>query len=120
MFAIGGVLLTCFTTWEHRYVLTREPLIDVQLFRLSSYTLGSLVALICFGGFTAIFCIALVSSIFYADFAPNPHQAACALERGLAVSIGFVLLAVMPALGDLMNHLGTDTDISLRDMNSKQ
>ena len=227
MYAGGVVLLVCFAAWERFYGRTREPLVDLELFRLRSYTLGSLVALIYFAGFTAIFFvftvylqtglgysallagaaitpfavgaafaagaggaftarhghamvagglvmaaiglggvllavhdvqtrtigwitiapllltglgsglviapnealtladvprrragsaagvlqtgqrvgsslgIALVSSVFYHDFAPNPRQAAHALGMGLAIATGFVVLTLIPALADL-------------------
>jgi EmrB/QacA subfamily drug resistance transporter len=230
MFAGGGVLLACFAAWEHRHARKREPLVDLELFRLRSYALGSLVALIYFAGFTAIFFvftvylqnglgysallagaaitpfavgaafaagvggrfttrhghamvaaglimaaiglggvllavhdvqtrsigwitfapllltglgsglviapnealtladvpprrtgsaagvlqtgqrlgsslgIALVSSVFYNDFAPTPHQAAHALDAALAIATGFVLLTLIPALADLIAH----------------
>jgi MFS family permease len=230
MYAGGAVLLVCFAAWEHRYARNREPLVDLELFRLRSYALGSLVALIYFAGFTAIFFvftvylqnglgysallagaaitpfavgaafaagvggrfttrhghamvasgllmaaiglggvllavhdvqtrtigwitfapllltglgsglviapnetltladipprrtgsaagvlqtgqrlgsslgIALVSSVFYNSFAPFPHQAAHALDAGLSIATGFVLLTLIPALADLIAH----------------
>jgi EmrB/QacA subfamily drug resistance transporter len=230
MYAAGVVLLVCFAAWERLYGRTREPLVDLALFRLRSYTLGSLIALIYFAGFTAIFfvftvylqtglgysallagaCatpfavgaavaagaggsftarhgramvviglvmaaiglggvllavhdvqtrtigwitiapmlltglgsglviapnealtlsnvprrragsaagvlqtgqrvgsslgIALVSTVFYRDFAPNPHQAAHALGVGLAITLGFVVLTLIPAIADLVGQ----------------
>lgn len=51
----GLVALAGFVGWELRYRRTREPLFDLALFRLRSYTLGVVIGLLYFGGFVAIF-----------------------------------------------------------------
>ncbi|NYF59106.1 MFS transporter [Micromonospora purpureochromogenes] len=53
----GLAVLVGFGLWERRYARHRTPLFDLRLFRLRSYTLGALIALLYFGGFTAIFFI---------------------------------------------------------------
>ncbi|MEH0846108.1 MFS transporter [Micromonospora sp. CPCC 205711] len=53
----GLLLLAGFGLWEHRYARQQTPLFDLRLFGVRSYTLGALIALIYFGGFTAIFFI---------------------------------------------------------------
>ncbi|WP_408630663.1 MFS transporter [Micromonospora echinaurantiaca] len=53
----GLVALVAFGLWERRYARQRQPLFDLRLFAVRSYTLGSLIALVYFGGFTAIFFI---------------------------------------------------------------
>ncbi|MBM0258745.1 MFS transporter [Micromonospora sp. 4G55] len=53
----GLAVLVGFGLWERRYARHRTPLFDLRLFRLRSYTLGALIALVYFGGFTAIFFI---------------------------------------------------------------
>ncbi|WP_320068481.1 MFS transporter [Micromonospora sp. RTGN7] len=53
----GLAVLAGFGLWERRYARTRTPLFDLRLFGFRSYTLGSLIALVYFGGFTAIFFI---------------------------------------------------------------
>ncbi|GIJ29933.1 MFS transporter [Micromonospora qiuiae] len=53
----GLVTLVGFVLWERRYARQGSPLFDVRIFRQQSYALGSLIALIYFGGFTAIFFI---------------------------------------------------------------
>ncbi|GAB3145935.1 MFS transporter [Micromonospora sonneratiae] len=53
----GLVVLAGFLFWERRYSRHREPLFDLALFRRRSYSLGSLIALLYFAGFTAIFFI---------------------------------------------------------------
>ncbi|MBM0233241.1 MFS transporter [Micromonospora sp. STR1_7] len=53
----GLAVLVAFGLWERSYGRHHEPLFDLRLFGFQSYTLGSLIALIYFGGFTAIFFI---------------------------------------------------------------
>ncbi|MFF5219308.1 MFS transporter [Micromonospora sp. NPDC000442] len=53
----GLVTLAGFIGWERRYARHGPPLFDVRLFRHRSYALGSTIALLYFGGFTAIFFI---------------------------------------------------------------
>lgn len=53
----GLAVLLAFGLWERWYARHREPLFDLRLFTFQSYTLGSLIALVYFGGFTAIFFI---------------------------------------------------------------
>ncbi|WP_261809057.1 MFS transporter [Nonomuraea sp. C10] len=48
-------LLAGFVAWERRY--RGEPLVDLSLFRLRSYGLGTAIALLYFAGFTGIFFI---------------------------------------------------------------
>ncbi|TMQ91841.1 DHA2 family efflux MFS transporter permease subunit [Actinomadura soli] len=50
----GAVLIALFAVWERR---ARTPMVDLGLFRLRSYALGSAIALLYFAGFTAIFFI---------------------------------------------------------------
>ncbi|MEV0431474.1 MFS transporter [Micromonospora sp. NPDC050495] len=54
---IGLAFLAAFAAWERWYARHRPPLFDLRLFALQSYTLGSLIGLIYFAGFTAIFFI---------------------------------------------------------------
>jgi EmrB/QacA subfamily drug resistance transporter len=50
----GAALIAVFVAWERR---TRTPMVDLTLFRLRSYALGSAIALLYFAGFTAVFFI---------------------------------------------------------------
>ncbi|MER7442948.1 MFS transporter [Micromonospora avicenniae] len=95
----GLLVLLAFAVWEHRYARTRQPLFDLRLFKLRSYTLGSLIALIYFGGFTAIFFI-------FTLFLQNGHGYS-ALVAGLAVT-PFALgsAAASAAGGRLVNRTG--------------
>ncbi|GAA4661708.1 MFS transporter [Streptomyces chumphonensis] len=51
------VLLALFVQWERRHARRAQPLVDLGLFRLTSYTLGSLLMLAYFAGFTSIFFV---------------------------------------------------------------
>ncbi|WP_433384365.1 MFS transporter [Micromonospora sp. KLBMP9576] len=53
----GLLVLACFGAWERWYARRQDPLFDLRLFGFRSYALGSLIALVYFGGFTAIFFI---------------------------------------------------------------
>ncbi|SNS73339.1 drug resistance transporter, EmrB/QacA subfamily [Actinomadura meyerae] len=50
----GAALIAVFAWWERR---ARTPMVDLHLFRLRSYALGSAIALLYFAGFTAVFFI---------------------------------------------------------------
>ncbi|MFA1547230.1 DHA2 family efflux MFS transporter permease subunit [Actinomadura chokoriensis] len=84
----GAVLIALFVAWERR---ARAPMIDLGLFRLRSYTLGTAIALLFFAGFTAIFFIftlylqnGLGYSALGAGFAITPF----AVGSGLASAVG--------------------------------
>jgi len=53
----GLAVLAGFTLWERRYRRRDTPLFDLALFRLRSYGLGTLISLVYFAGFTAIFFV---------------------------------------------------------------
>jgi len=54
----GAFLLWIFVRWEHRYQARgRAPMVDLSLFRLRSYTAGTILAFTYFSGFTGIFFI---------------------------------------------------------------
>ncbi len=55
---LAVVLLVGFVGWERRYGRRgHQPVVDLALFRLRSYSLGAAIALLYFAGFTAIFFI---------------------------------------------------------------
>ncbi|MGW2424821.1 MFS transporter [Streptomyces sp. NPDC001709] len=55
---IGAGLLTSFWTWERRQGRhDRAPLVDLRLFSLRSFSLGVLLSLVYFGGFTTLFFV---------------------------------------------------------------
>ncbi|MCW2876123.1 MAG: major facilitator superfamily 1 [Sphaerisporangium sp.] len=53
----GFIVLAVFAAWERRYGRRHDPMVDLSLFRRRSYALGSLLGMLYFGGFTAIFFI---------------------------------------------------------------
>ena len=58
MFPLSGVLFVVFVLWERRYLRRGgEPVVDFRLFGRSSYTVGTLLGLIYFAGFTGIFFV---------------------------------------------------------------
>ncbi|MGW4502337.1 MFS transporter [Micromonospora sp. NPDC004336] len=101
----GLVALAGFWGWERWYARRREPLFDLRLFGFRSYALGSLIALVYFGGFTAIFFIftlylqnglgysALVAGLAITPFALG-SAAASALGGRIVNRFGRPLVAV--------------------------
>jgi EmrB/QacA subfamily drug resistance transporter len=53
----GAVVLAAFVVWERWYGRSRTALVELGLFKVRSYTLGSLIGLLYFAGFTTIFFI---------------------------------------------------------------
>jgi EmrB/QacA subfamily drug resistance transporter len=95
----GLVVLAGFGLWEHRYARHRQPLFDLRLFGFWSYTLGSLIALAYFGGFTAIFFI------FTLYLQNGLHYSA--LVAGLAITPFALGFAAASALGGrIVNRFG--------------
>ncbi|MBS2961989.1 MFS transporter [Actinocrinis puniceicyclus] len=54
---LAALFLAAFVPWERRRQGRAGALVDLTLFRLRSYSLGSAIALVYFAGFTAIFFI---------------------------------------------------------------
>src|SRR5699024_12607839 len=55
---LASVLFWVFLKWERIYESRgRLPMVDLDLFRLQSYTARTILALTCFSGFTGIFFI---------------------------------------------------------------
>ena len=129
---VGLLLLAGFALWEHRYARRAQPLFDLRLFAVRSYTLGSLIGLIYFAGFTAIFFIftlylqmGLGYSALVAGLAITPFALGSALASALGgrvvtrygrplVAIG--LLAVVAGLiaTDLVLAGGPHDNVPLR------
>ncbi|MER5338680.1 MFS transporter [Micromonospora sp. NPDC002717] len=101
----GLLALAAFGAWERWYARRRDPLFDLRLFRFRSYALGSLIALVYFGGFTAIFFVftlylqnglgysALVAGVAITPFALG-SAAASALGGRIVNRFGRPLVAV--------------------------
>lgn len=101
----GLAFLAGFGFWEHWYGQHRPPLFCLGLFQLRSYSLGSLIALVYFAGFTAIFFIftlylqnglgysALIAGLAITPFALG-SAAASALGGRVVTRYGRPLVAV--------------------------
>ncbi|MEV4411154.1 MFS transporter [Catellatospora sp. NPDC049609] len=103
----GGVaVLAGFVMWERSYGRSgRHPMVDLGLFRRRSYTLGALLGLAYFGGFTAIFFIftlylqqGLHYTALQAGIATLPFALGSAVSASLGgrvvVRVGRALIAV--------------------------
>ncbi|MGC4815767.1 MFS transporter [Micromonospora sp. DT228] len=96
---VGLGVLVVFGLWERRYARHHQPLFDLRLFSVRSYTLGSLIALVYFGGFTAIFFIFTLFLQMGLGYS--------ALVAGLAITpfaLGSAAAAVLG--GRIVNRLG--------------
>ncbi|UBU14080.1 MFS transporter [Nonomuraea gerenzanensis] len=91
------VVLAGFVTWERFY--RREPLVNLELFRKRSYSLGSVIALFYFAGFTGIFFI-------FTLYLQSGHGYS-ALLAGLAIT-PFALGSASAAMlgGHLVSRMG--------------
>lgn len=85
---VAAMLLAGFVGWERRHP---APIVDLRLFRMRSYGLGALLALVYFAGFTGIFFIftlylqnGLRYSALLAGLAITPF----AVGSGIAATIG--------------------------------
>jgi MFS family permease len=96
---VGALLLIAFWVWERRQKLHgRAPLVDLDLFSLRSFTLGSLISLTYFAGFTTVF---FVYSLFLQNTAGYS-----ALAAGVSVLPFAAASAVGAAVGGrlVMRH----------------
>ncbi|MFJ4340707.1 MFS transporter [Streptomyces sp. NPDC088915] len=89
---VAAVLLAVFVAWERRCARSGdEPLIDLELFRVRSYWLGSLLILLYFAGFTSIFFVStlyLQSGLHYSALQAGLTITPFALGSGIAAGIG--------------------------------
>ncbi|OLT34814.1 hypothetical protein BJF79_32895 [Actinomadura sp. CNU-125] len=84
----GAALIAVFVAWERR---ARTPMVDLALFRLRSYALGTLIALLFFAGFTAIFFIFtlyLQNGLGYSALGAGLAISPFAVGSGTASAIG--------------------------------
>ncbi len=90
------ILLAAFTGWEKHYARHREPLVNLALFRSRSYSMGTLLSLVYFAGFTAVFFI------FTLYLQTGQHYSA--LDAGLASMPFAVGSGCAAALGGRVVH----------------
>ncbi|MFV2179900.1 MFS transporter, partial [Actinomadura sp. LOL_011] len=84
----GAALIAVFVAWERR---ARSPMVDLALFRLRSYALGSTIALLYFAGFTAVFFIFtlyLQNGLGYSALGAGLAIAPFSVGSGVAAVIG--------------------------------
>ncbi len=94
---VGLVLLALFVGWERRYARAgKEPMVQLDLFRVPSYAFGTSIGLVYFGGFTAIF---FVLALYL-----QTGRGFSALEAGLAVTPFALGSAVASAVGGRVVH----------------
>ncbi len=87
----AAVLLGGFVVWELRYSRRGEPVVNMVLFQARSYRLGTLLSLLYFAGFTAIFFIFtlyLQSGLGYSALAAGLSITPFALGAGGAAAFG--------------------------------
>ncbi|MEU9127912.1 MFS transporter [Kitasatospora sp. NPDC048540] len=92
----AAALLAAFAGWEVHYGRTREPVVRMSLFRAHSYSLGVLLSLVYFAGFTAIF---FVFSLYLQN---GQHYSA--LLAGLAITPFALGSAVAATVGGRVVH----------------
>jgi EmrB/QacA subfamily drug resistance transporter len=94
---LAALLIAAFVAWEFRYTRRgKEPLVDLGLFRLRSWSFGSSMITLFFAGFTPIFFVFtlyLQTGLRYT-----------ALEAGLAITPFAVGSAAAAALGGRIVH----------------
>lgn len=87
---VAGVLFAAFVLWERRQSLVgRNPMLDLSLFRLRSFSAGTAIGLLYFSGFTSIFFVMTIYLQNGLDLS--------ALQAGLAVTpfaVGSAITAV--------------------------
>lgn len=84
----GAALIAVFAWWERR---ARTPMVDLELFRLRSYALGTAIALLYFAGFTAVFFIFtlyLQNGLGYSALGAGVAITPFAVGSGLASAVG--------------------------------
>lgn len=94
---VAAALLAAFVTWEFRYTRRgKEPLVDLALFRLRSWSFGASMITLFFAGFTPLFFV------FTLFLQTGLHYTA--LEAGLAITPFALGSAASAALGGRVVH----------------
>jgi len=91
LFPLAAALLAGWMVHERRYGRDREPVVNLELFRLRSYTLGAGVGLLYFAGFTGVFFIYtqyLQDGLQYAAWQAGIATTPFALGTALTASLG--------------------------------
>ena len=91
LFPAAALLLFVWVLHERRYSRSKEPVVDLGLFSLRSYSLGASLGLLYFAGFTSIF-------FTYTQYLQNGLQYA-AWQAGLATTPFAIGTAIMSTVG---------------------
>ncbi|MFJ3320558.1 MFS transporter [Curtobacterium sp. NPDC086286] len=122
------VLGALFALWERRYARSKEPVIDLGLFRRRSFSLGVGLATLYFAGFTPLFFVltlALQSGLRYSALLAGLSSVPFAIGSGVASTIGgrvvsrfgrqlivvgtvLVLIGLGGVIWVVANHYGSD------------
>jgi EmrB/QacA subfamily drug resistance transporter len=95
----AAAVLIGFVSWERSYPRRGQPVFDLSLFRVRSYGLGALIALVYFAGFTAIFFVFTLYLQAGLNYSP--------LLAGLAITPFALGSAAAAALGGrIVNRFG--------------
>ncbi|GGM58326.1 MFS transporter [Dactylosporangium sucinum] len=87
----GLATLAAFVAWERRFGRRTVPLVELGLFRVRSYRLGTIVVLVYFAGFTAnffIFTLYLQQGHGYSALAAGLTLTPFAVGSGVAAFVG--------------------------------
>ncbi len=91
LFPVAALLLAAWILHERRFSKHAEPVVDLSLFRLRSFSLGAGLGLVFFAGFTAVFFI-------YTQYLQNGLGYA-AWQAGLATTPWAIGTAAMSSIG---------------------
>jgi EmrB/QacA subfamily drug resistance transporter len=111
---LAAVLLAAFVAWEFRYTRRgKEPLVDLALFRLRSWSFGASMITLFFAGFTPLFFVftlylqtGLRYSALTAGLAITPFAVGSAFAAAVGGRIVHRLGRVLIAIGLLMVAVG--------------
>ncbi|MFC7733738.1 MFS transporter [Actinomadura keratinilytica] len=90
---LGAAVIAVFAVWERRHP---SPMVDLALFRLRSYGLGTAIAVLYFAGFTAIFftyTLYLQIGLGYGALPAGAAMTPFALGSAVAATVGGRIVA---------------------------
>lgn len=91
LIVVAVVFAALFVLWERRYGRSKEPVIDLALFRRRSFSLGVGLGTLYFAGFTPLFFVltlALQSGLHYSALLAGLSSVPFAIGSGVASTIG--------------------------------
>ncbi|NII42540.1 EmrB/QacA subfamily drug resistance transporter [Curtobacterium flaccumfaciens] len=91
LIVVAVVFAVLFVLWERGYQRTKEPVVDLRLFRRRSFSLGVGLATVYFAGFTPLFFVltlALQSGLHYSALTAGLATVPFAIGSGVASTLG--------------------------------